>query len=151
MNELTFKRQSFTERGHVSNHFAFFPVRRLVFGVSELEICTLVGRERVPYTALRAELLETHIFKSIRYMPEVHVTQTLVTLIGPRRTYKLDLSDRFADFKESKVVLDLIRSRVRTTNTNESLASVKRRQSWFFAIILVPLLLVVAYVLSQQL
>lgn len=122
-----FERQSIQERMHDASFFSLAPVRRLEFGEDAVEVETWRRRERIPYTSIRADVVERHAAKSWRGGMSGYFPQVLVTLAGPERSYKLDVSPRFGDFKDGPELLALIRARVATTERKESLESAKKR------------------------
>jgi len=146
----TFQRQSLLQRGHFTNHPTFFPVLRLQFGPSDLEVKTPLRRERISYSSLSAEVRERHIFKSYGRGAGGYIKQTLVSLRGPRRTYRFDLSGNFPDFKERTEILDLLRTRVATVESNESLSRVKNKQHFAGAMLLIASVVILGLLIAWQ-
>ena len=81
----------------------------------------------------------------------MRVPQTLVTLSTPARAYTIDLSHHYGDFADGALILELIRSRVRTTVEEETRDSADKRLSWRYGLFLIPVLLLVAYAVAQVL
>jgi hypothetical protein len=153
MSDQTFTRLSVSERGHTASRFELLPVKRIAFDATGLEISTLLRRERIAYADLSARVLRTHAHKDgfrVTRRP-LRVPQTLVTLSAPTRAYTIDLSYHYGDFADGKRILELIRSRVRTTAEVETRDSADRRLALRHGLMLIPVLLLVAYAVAQAL
>ena len=146
-----FERQTFLDRGRASGYFTLFPVQRLEFHDTELEIVRRGRAERIPYASLTADVLVTHRWKGVTAYSGSYKKQTLVTLASPHRRYRFDLSGQhFADFKPQEEILALVRSRIATTESSESLAKVKKRHNRDFMVFIVLGVLLVLWLARRH-
>ena len=109
MNEATFERLSFRERGHFSNHFTLNPVLSLTFGPAALSIVRRSGRTSHPYNTLNVEIIKTFVAKGYGKAAHAYIPQTLVKLSGPAVTCAFDLSQQFPDFRNPEAVMFMSR------------------------------------------
>ena len=90
------------------------------------------------------------MFKSYGRGSGGYIKQTLVSLKGPRRTYRFDLSGNFPDFKERNEILDLLKTKVATSELRQSLSEVKKKQHIAGAMLLIGCALILGLLFVWQ-
>lgn len=112
-----FKRLSLSQRGHFSNYFTFFPIKKIE--LSENFVILQVRNRLYKYAwkeIKEAKIIHSRARKSYGRYAGSDINARLFVLVTSDRTFKFDLSSRFPDFNPAKEILNKFRKHL-TENT----------------------------------